>query len=190
MDTSTLPSPAPRLAPIDRPPTLLARLLWWLYRRMLGRVIMPARVLFTRMPRLVLPTMLMYRLLENRTSLDPVLVELVQLRVSLRNGCSFCSDLHRYVAEQRGRSQSLLAALVEEQPAGLSPAFSAALAYVDAIRADGAPSDQAFAELRRHFDERAVVELTWLAAFTGYLNAMAKAVGIGSEGFCAAQRVG
>jgi AhpD family alkylhydroperoxidase len=182
MDQAATLAETPRLSPIDRPPTLLVWLTFLVFRAMLGKVIMPARVLYTRMPSLVLPMLGMYRLIAWGTSLDPRLVELVQLRVSLRNGCAFCSDVHAHGARRRGVDPRQA-----QEGSALSPAFRAALAYVDAVRPDGAPDDASFAEARRHFSERALVELTWLAAFTGYLNAMAKAVGIGSDGFCTPQ---
>ena len=40
-----------RLAPIDRPPTLKARIAAWMMKRQLGKVITPARVIYDRVPR-------------------------------------------------------------------------------------------------------------------------------------------
>jgi alkylhydroperoxidase family enzyme len=45
--------------------------------------------------------------------------------------------------------------------------------------------DEVFAALRVHLSENEVVELTWLCAFTTYLNRLAVPLGIGSDGFCA-----
>ena len=60
---------------------------------------------------------------------------------------------------------------------GFSNAERAALGYVRAMARSGGPvTDDDFAWLADHFDERQIVEITWCAAFTGYLNAMAKAL--------------
>jgi alkylhydroperoxidase family enzyme len=45
--------------------------------------------------------------------------------------------------------------------------------------------DATFAELRRHFDERAIVEITWLAAVENYFNLINLPLGIESDGLCA-----
>ncbi len=188
MTTQLTPS-APRLSPIDRPRSLLVWLLARAFRFMLGRVIMPARVIYPRMPKLALPMIGMYRILGSGLHLEPALVDLVQLHVSARNGCTFCMDLHRHVAQDRGLTRAQLhAAGVDQDTSALPTMYRVALAYVDEVRPDGKPSDEVFAALQRVFDERQIVELTWLAAFTGYLNALAKALDIGSDGFCALER--
>jgi len=87
----------------------------------------------------------------------------------------------------RGAIVQLHAAGMGGDTSALYAARRVALAYVNEVRPDTTPSDEGFAVLQRHFDERHIVELTWLASFTGYLNGMAKALGIGSDGFCSTQ---
>ena len=41
-----------RLEPIDTPPTLKGRIAAWMMKRQLGKVIMPARVVYNRVPRM------------------------------------------------------------------------------------------------------------------------------------------
>ena len=41
-----------RLGPIDRPPTIKARVAAWMMKRQLGKVITPARVVYNRVPRM------------------------------------------------------------------------------------------------------------------------------------------
>ena len=57
MSSLVLPSheSVPRLAPIDRAPSLLVRLLARVFRWKLGKVMTPLRVIYARMPRMVLP---------------------------------------------------------------------------------------------------------------------------------------
>jgi AhpD family alkylhydroperoxidase len=147
---------------------------------------MAARVIYARMPRLLWPQLLMYRLAARRLSLPPLLVHQVQIRVSQQNGCSFCTDLHQAVALREGHERSRLlrsdGGLLESGP---EPAEHAALRYVDEVCASGQPTDATFEALRARFDERQIVELTWLCAFTTYLNRLATPLGIESDGFCA-----
>jgi AhpD family alkylhydroperoxidase len=176
---------APRLAPVTRAPCLSIGLFAALVRRQLGKVMTPVWVIYARMPRLLWPQMLMVRLAQKGLSLDPTLVDLVQIRVSLANGCAFCTDLHRAVARRSGRDAAKLGAL--EEPAldgALTDRERIALTFADEITSSGVATDATFASLRSAFDERAIVELVWLCSFTAYLNRMARALGIASDRFC------
>jgi alkylhydroperoxidase family enzyme len=46
-------------------------------------------------------------------------------------------------------------------------------------------SDETFAELRRHFDDTAIVQITWLCAVENYFNLINLPLGIESDGLCA-----
>jgi AhpD family alkylhydroperoxidase len=176
----------PRLAPLDTASSLGVWLFFRLCRRLLGKVMTPARVIYARMPRLLFPQLLMFRLARG-LSLPPLLVHRVQVRVSLRNGCAFCTDIHQAMALRDGFAHDDLAAL--SSPGAelqLDPAHRAALQYTDELCANEHACDATFASLHASFTERQIVELTWLYAFTTYLNRLAGALRIGSDGFCAA----
>jgi AhpD family alkylhydroperoxidase len=186
--TLTHPASALRLAAIDRPRSLLVRLFNWLTRRRLGKVMMPSRVIYARFPGLLWRMLPMYHLLERGLSLEPELVQLIQVHVSALNGCSFCTDIHRASALQQHRSTpAKLTAAATAEPAGdaYSERERAALRYVCEAVQHGAVQDSTFAALRSCFSEREIVELTFLQAFTTYLNRLAVPLGIGSDNFCA-----
>jgi AhpD family alkylhydroperoxidase len=186
---------APRLAPLTKLPGLWLRLFAALFRRQLGKVMTPVWVIYARMPRLLWPQVLLVRLAQKGLSLEPELVDLVQIRHSVAQGCSFCVDLHRAFALRTGRSRAKVDAasasgsvLSGLRPSDASPALTSrerlAMALADEMAGGGTPSDATFEGLRTAFDERQIVELVWLSAFSGYLTAMARALGIGSDGFC------
>jgi alkylhydroperoxidase family enzyme len=52
-------------------------------------------------------------------------------------------------------------------------------------RSTGRVPDALFEALRAQLSEQKIVELTWLCAFTTYLNRLAVPLGVGSDGFCA-----
>ena len=192
MSTLTLPRTEPRLAPIERSGNLLVRLLALVFRWKLGKVMTPLKVIYARMPRLVLPQMMMVSLGQSGLSLDDALIALIQTRVSMLNGCTFCTDLHQAMAEREGHGRDKLAALAEldghdaaTHADPYSPSERAALRFADEVSRTGRASDATFEALRSGFDERQIVELTWLCAFTTYLNRLAVPLGIGSDGFCA-----
>ena len=66
-----------------------------------------------------------------------------------------------------------------------SPAERAALAYAEAMTITGQKvTDELFAEVRRHFSEAQVVELTAAVALENFRSKFNVALGVESQGFC------
>jgi AhpD family alkylhydroperoxidase len=180
------PSESPRLAPLEAEPGLLLRLFNRALRSQLGKVFTPSRVIYARFPTLLWRQLPLYHLVERGLSFEPDLRFLIEVRVSQQNGCTFCEDLHRKSAEIKGRCRDKLGALDDfEHSALFSERERIALRYVTEIARTGSATDATFDRLRAAFSEREIIELTWLQAFTTYLNRMAVPLGIGSDGFCA-----
>jgi alkylhydroperoxidase family enzyme len=176
-----------RLAPIDRPPTLFARLVFAVLKRFLGRVPTPYRVVFTRMPQALFAHAMMVGVLDRRVTLDPDLKVLLESHVATLNHCAFCLDLVQALALER--KPTLREKLERLDAYRTDPIFGAgeraALAYVESIARSHHVDDATFDELRRHFDEKTIVEITWVNALEQYFNAINVGLGIGSDGFCA-----
>lgn len=190
LDPQTSLEPRARLAPITRPPNLLSRLMTWFFRWKFGRVMSPLTVMFPRWPQMVRPHLGMLRLVQRRYVLDPLLVELIQLRSSVLNGCTFCADLHRAFAHEAhpdaaSVARKKLGAIEDLADPVYTQAERAALQYVSEITQQRKVHDATFEELRRHFDERAIVQMTVVNAVINYTNLMAVPLGLESEGFCA-----
>jgi alkylhydroperoxidase family enzyme len=82
-----------RLTPIEKPPSLLGKLLDFGIRRMLGRPITPSQVIYNRVPaawRITLAFQLFERF---GAKLPQELLLLVTTRVAMLNGCAFCQDI-------------------------------------------------------------------------------------------------
>ncbi|VVE24138.1 alkylhydroperoxidase [Pandoraea morbifera] len=104
------------------------------------------------------------------------LVELVWLRASQLNGCAYCIDMHVSDALKVGiepRRLHLLDAWRETEL--YSPAERAALAWTEAVTnvQDGHVPDEVFAELRAHFDDKEISDLTFAVATINAWNRMA-----------------
>ena len=89
------------------------------------------------------------------------------------------------MGSELGASEGQLLALAGD---GQHPDFSererVALAYADAITiTDRDVSDELFAELRRHFDDDAIVELTETIAWENASSKFNRALRIPSQGF-------
>jgi AhpD family alkylhydroperoxidase len=98
-----------------------------------------------------------------QSGVDHALLELVKTRVSQINGCAYCLDMHTKDARAHGESEQRLFVLSQwRETSFYSDKERAALAWAEAvtrISAD-AVSDELFAEARRHFDEKSLVDLT------------------------------
>jgi AhpD family alkylhydroperoxidase len=107
--------------------------------------------------------------------LEPSLLELVRIRASQMNGCGFCIDMHTKDARAGGETEQRIYALNAWRE---TPFFSdrerAALTWVEALTliGNGVP-DALYAEARKEFAEKELVDLTWAAAAINVWNRVA-----------------
>lgn len=175
-----------RLTPIDAPRNVLVRLLYRAAQRQFGRTITPLKVIFARLPWAVPAQLGIYAGLGKGIPLDPALQLLLQHHVAALNGCGFCVDIGRAMAVYRGASHEKLDAAHEWRTSPLFDARErAALAYVEEATRHKRVTDETFAALRAHFDERQIVAMTWLNAVENYFNLLNGPLGIESDGLCA-----
>lgn len=109
----------------------------------------------------------LFTAVRQNTTLPDRCRELVTLRVAALNRAAYQFAAHVSYARKAGVTEAEISALeAGQEPEGLSAAERAMLAYVDAMTRDVQVSDDVFARLRPHFDERQIVELT--AVIGGY----------------------
>ena len=93
--------------------------------------------------------------------------ELAILRVAVLNGADYEFEVHVPFALKEGISPSVIDALrANLSQDGLDGADRAVIAYTDSMTREIHVSDDVFAQVREHFAERHVVELT--ATIAGY----------------------
>lgn len=98
-----------------------------------------------------------------RSGLEHVLLELVKIRASQINGCAYCLDMHSKDARAAGETEQRLYLLSAWRETALySPRERAALAWTEAVTQVSVNElpDTLYAELRAHFNEKEIVELT------------------------------
>lgn len=124
---------------------------------------MAPRIDYTRVnPGAIQAMQALERYLEGSTIERP-LRELVKLRASLINGCAYCIDMHTKDARAGGESEQRLYALAAWREAPFYTARErAALAWTDAVTrvSETHVPDEVFAEVRQHFSEQELVDLT------------------------------
>lgn len=118
-----------------------------------------------------------------KTTLDAALRELVILRVSMLNGAEYQTRIHGAThALHAGVTPGQIAELADWQRSTLfTPAQRAALAWTDAMTRDIEVPDVLHDELKRHFDDQAMVEITVLAGAYNMHTRVARALRIDPE---------
>jgi AhpD family alkylhydroperoxidase len=108
--------------------------------------------------------------------LDHKLVHLVKMRASQINGCAYCLDMHSIDARAAGETEQRLYTLDAWRE---TPFFNererAALGWIEAITrvSETHVPDKVFEEVRAHFSEQEVLDLTYIAAAINSWNRLA-----------------
>lgn len=107
-----------------------------------------------------------------QSGIDHALLELVKTRASQVNGCAFCLDMHTKDARAAGESEQRLYGLSAWREAPFyTPRERAALAWTEAVTliSESHAPDDVYEEVRRHFDEQELVNLTMaIVAINGW----------------------
>ncbi len=145
---------------------------------------MQPRISFTAVPdNLRGPLMALHKALEV-SPLGADLIELVYLRVSQINGCTYCIDLHTGTLLKRGADNRRLATLIHWRETGWFDAREAAiLAWAEALTlcASGWPEPALYAELEKHLSRAEIIELTYAIGLMNALNRTAIGFGVGPK---------
>ncbi|MET7361817.1 carboxymuconolactone decarboxylase family protein [Streptomyces sp. NPDC005562] len=93
-----------------------------------------------------------------REGIDPALVELIQIRASLLNGCAYCLHMHTSDARKAGEDEARLhmVGVWREARNFFTEKEQAALALTESVTlvARAGLPDDVYAEAARHFDEQ------------------------------------
>ncbi len=182
-----------RLAGIsDQQAPVPTRLVYWFARRALARMSgrAPDRIIEPARMYAYLPGLLRgYARLEQATDrvhrIDDRYKALAELRAATATGCAYCIDLGSQIARRWGLNNDELLALPDYAS---SPLFDEidrlVLDYATGMsRTPVAVSDELFDQLRRHFDDAQLVELTHVIALENMRGRFNRALGITAAGF-------
>jgi AhpD family alkylhydroperoxidase len=141
--------------------------------------------LFAHLPGLLRGYMALEQAVAEQDRVDKRLKALAELKAATLTHCEYCIDLGSQVSRQWGLSDEELLALPFYQT---SPLFSdlekLVLDYaVGMSRTPVEVPDVLFAELREHFDDAQLVELTHLIALENLRGRFNLALGVGAAGF-------
>jgi len=162
------------------------RLFFWNQKRRYGRILEPG-LLWGRTPWVFVTLALLYGAFDRKRSpLTPALRSLVTVRVSQINHCAFCVDINSATLVKRGVSDNKVLALSDWRNSDLFDAKEqAALAYAEAVTLPTiGVSKTLIVEVKKYFDDDALIELTGLIAFQNMSSKFNSALDVVPQGFC------
>jgi uncharacterized peroxidase-related enzyme len=99
------------------------------------------------------------------------LYEAVYLRVSLINGCHYCTQHHIQGSKRAGLAPEQMTALKEGNYSGFGAPEQAALHYAEKLtRTPDRASDADFSQLKEHFSDEQIVDLHLLIGLANLTN--------------------
>ena len=113
-----------------------------------------------------------------KSGLEAQLINLIKMRASQINGCAYCLHMHTSDARAGGESEARLYLLPAWRESAMYTARErAALAWTEAVTAvaDGNVSDAVYGEVRPHFSEKELADLTIAVAMINAWNRIAVA---------------
>lgn len=119
------------------------------------------------------------------TSLNPLIKEIIRLRVSQINGCAYCIELHFKSALEKGLSKEKLFALTAWKE---SPRFSdierLVLKFTEEVTliSDIGVSEETFQGVKRSFTENEIAQMIMLIGTVNLWNRMAISTRLTHEG--------
>jgi AhpD family alkylhydroperoxidase len=112
----------------------------------------------------------------DKSGLDQKLLDLIKIRASQINGCAFCIDMHTIDARAHGETEQRIYALNAWRE---GPFFNekerAVLEFTESVTrvSETHVPDEAFAEMKQHFSEVEIVNLTWAIVAINSWNRLA-----------------
>jgi uncharacterized peroxidase-related enzyme len=115
-------------------------------------------------------------------SLDRKLYELIYIRVSLINGCHYCTQHHIASSKRVGLTADDWTALKAGNYSRCSEKERAALSYVEKLtRAPHEISETDLDELKKHFSDPEIVDIHMLAGLANLTNRLTDPLGLEIE---------
>jgi uncharacterized peroxidase-related enzyme len=114
--------------------------------------------------------------------LDPKLKERVILKVSKINRSAYCYHAHQQISKKMGFTENEIIEVDNPENADISEAEKVALKYAEAMTVSpGNIPDTLFDELKKHFGDSQIVELTSLEALYNMINRFNEALKLDPE---------
>jgi alkylhydroperoxidase family enzyme len=173
------------LPPIEHPQGFIKKLAYSFSKKQFGKVPTPVKVVYSRMPTGFGMFVGKISKLDKQLTLPTETQYLIREQVARINVCEFCMDIGRYFIVKASMNEAKFNALGEYRTSSLfSDAERAALEYVTELTRDRSVQPGTFERLRKHYSERAICEIVWLAASEHFYNITNLGLNIHSDMLC------
>jgi len=173
------------LPPIEKPHGLVQKIAYSMSRKQFGKVPTPVKVMFARLPAGFGMFVAKIGKLDKRLTLPLETQFLIREQVAHINVCEFCMDIGRYFVVKASMNEAKFDALPGYRTSPLfSDAERAAMDYVTELTRDRTVRPETFDRLRKHYSDRAICEIVWLAASEHFYNITNLGLNIHSDLLC------
>lgn len=173
------------LAPIEKPDSLMMKIVYYFTRKQYGKVLTPLKVHSVRLPSAFGWFYGKISQLDKKLVLPFETMMLVREQVARINVCLFCMDIGRYFAVKGKINEAKFDALENYSSSPLfTDAERAALDYVTQLTRDKKVDAAVFERLKQHYTEREICEIVWLVASEHVYNMTNIGLNIHSDMLC------
>jgi len=173
------------LPPVEKPKSLLMKLVYFFMKKQFGKIMSPLAVHSARLPNAFGLFYTKVGRLDKKLSLPTEIATLVRHQVARINVCLFCMDANRYYVIQKSMNMAKFDALEQYRT---SPLFTdgerAMLDYVTELTKNKRGDEELFARMAKYYSERELCEIIWLVASEHLYNITNIGLNIHSDMLC------
>lgn len=173
------------LAPIEKPNSLLMKVVYFFTKKQFGKVLTPLKVHSVRLPSAFGMFYGKISQLDKKLILPADTALMLRVQVARINICLFCIDIARSMTAQGSKIQSKLDSLDAYETSSLfTEADRAALDYVSELTKDKKMSEKTFKKLAAYYSEREICEIVYIVASEHVYNMTNIGLNIHSDMLC------
>lgn len=170
-----------RLSPVISPSSLFLKIAYFVSRKKFGKVLSPLQVIYSRSTP-IFQVALKILNADKKLSIDRNTNLLIRNFVSHLNDCKFCANAIEYMSEKEKWDLNRLKDMFDfRNSANYNEKEKAVLDYVEQISLTKTATQETFDTLKSYFNEKQIVEITWVCASENYFNMQAKPLGFTSN---------
>lgn len=175
----------PFLRPIEKPDSLLMRVVYFLTKRKFGKVLTPVKVGTVRLPIAFGMFLSKPYELDKKLLLSRETVYLIRHLVASINVCDFCIDMGRHQAMNELMLQEKIDAVTDFRNSHyFSIAEKTALSFAAELTMKKLVNPNTFSKLKAYYTERQICEIVYLVASEHLVNFTNIGLNIQSDMFC------
>ena len=173
------------LPPVEKPRSLLMKLVFFFMRKQFGKVMTPLAVHSARLPNAFGLFYTKVARLDKKLKLPEETALLIREQVARINICLFCMDATRFAVIHKSMNVAKFDALEDYRTSPLfSDADRAALDYATELSKNKRGDPALFARMKKYYSERELCEIIWLIASEHIYNVTNIGLNIHSDMLC------